>query len=214
MNNHQLLTIENINNIYNNNLEKYKKLYMSIKHNISGRICHHNVIVLNIIVSYFNITNYLEIGVHNGVSMSYVVRQNKNINCFGIDLFNYSQDWYIRDHLDIQKTYININNNNTGNSNIILISGNSHSPDTINELHNKINDQTIDLLFIDANHSYDSVKKDFDNYTKFLKSGSIIVMDDYNKKWPGVIKFVDCIDTTKYNKIGLFLNNEFILQKI
>jgi len=51
-------------------------------------------------VQLLDIKNYLEIGVHNGASMSYVVNQNKNsINCYGIDLFKNTFSHYkgIRD---------------------------------------------------------------------------------------------------------------------
>lgn len=38
--------------------------------------------------------------------------------------------------------------------------------------------QPIDLLFIDGNHEYTAVRRDFDDWTKFLVSGGLLVMDD------------------------------------
>lgn len=51
-----------------------------------------------------------------------------------------------------------------------------------NELKNK----KIDLLFIDANHSYKSVKTDFENYYKHVSDQGIILLHDgypKNKKY-------------------------------
>lgn len=43
----------------------------------------------------------------------------------------------------------------------------------------KREDSTIDLLFIDANHKYESVKADFDNWSPFIVEGTgIIAMHD------------------------------------
>lgn len=36
----------------------------------------------------------------------------------------------------------------------------------------------IDLLFIDGNHEYDSVRQDFDDWTRFLVPDSVLIMDD------------------------------------
>lgn len=39
--------------------------------------------------------------------------------------------------------------------------------------------KSIDLLFIDGDHSYDGVKADWDAYKRFLKAGSIVVFHDW-----------------------------------
>jgi predicted O-methyltransferase YrrM len=43
-------------------------------------------------------------------------------------------------------------------------------------------DRKIDLLWIDGDHNYLKVKKDFINWVRFLKKGGIIALDDANKK--------------------------------
>jgi len=47
----------------------------------------------------------------------------------------------------------------------------------------------IDILFIDGNHLYKSVKRDFNNWSKFIKKGGWVVFHDYNNSFPGVVKF-------------------------
>ena len=75
--------------------------------------------------------------------------------------------------------------------------------------------EPIDLLFIDGDHSYEGVKQDFTNYTKYVKSGGFILIDDYHKKyWPGIKKFVDNdIDTNKFQRVGWYNDNEVLFIK-
>ena len=49
----------------------------------------------------------------------------------------------------------------------------------------------IGLLFIDGNHSYEYVKDDFNNWSKYCKKGAYIIFHDYSRHWPGVVKFID-----------------------
>jgi predicted O-methyltransferase YrrM len=212
------MDIDEINNIYINNLNFYKDLKHNISENITGRICHHSVILLNILVNHNNIINYLEIGTHNGTSMSYVVNQNKRqINCYGIDLFEQTIEQYRKDEICLKRTYKNIQKNNISNSHINLIKGNSISVKTYNTLKaklNKLNKKTIDLLFIDGDHSYAMTKRDFKNYSRFLSDDGLVVFDDYNQKWPGVIKFCkENLSNKNFKPIGLFGNNEWIIKK-
>jgi predicted O-methyltransferase YrrM len=56
--------------------------------------------------------------------------------------------------------------------------------------------QVIDLLFIDADHSYKGVSSDWRNWSPFVRKGGLIVFHDYYsdvKKFghPGVRRFVD-----------------------
>lgn len=46
-----------------------------------------------------------------------------------------------------------------------------------------------DLVYIDANHDYDSVKEDIQLWTPF--AAKFICGDDYDAYWPGVMKAVD-----------------------
>lgn len=206
------LSIQDINNFFTENFKEYNLLEQTISNNINGRICHHNVKILHILISMLpagTIKNYLEIGVHNGASMSYVVHQSIPINCYGIDLFNNTKGHYSRDKLDIDRAYANIQNNNTSNSSIKLIQGNSLDTQIID----KIDTKEIDLLFIDGNHSYISVGKDFALFSTLLSKKAWIVFDDYNHRWSGIVKFCDSISEPNYRKIGVFNQNEFILYK-
>jgi hypothetical protein len=86
-----------------------------------------------------------------------------------------------------------------------------------------LNDIKIDYLHIDAGHSYDNVKEDFELYTKLLSPNGLVTIHDtdpnYADKyiitqeikdrnhfddWSGPIQFAKEIDETKWEKINLF----------
>jgi len=86
-----------------------------------------------------------------------------------------------------------------------------------------LNDIKIDYLHIDAGHSYENVKEDFELYTQILSTNAIVSIHDtdpnYADKyivtnevkdrgdfddWTGPIKFNQEIDETKWEKINLF----------
>lgn len=49
------------------------------------------------------------------------------------------------------------------------ILGDSHKPETLRELEGRLSGRRIDLLFIDGNHAYESVKRDFEIYAPMTK---------------------------------------------
>jgi len=51
-------------------------------------------------------------------------------------------------------------------------------------------EQIFDLIFIDADHSYEAVKFDVLHSLPLLKPGGVLCGHDYNERWPGVAKAV------------------------
>ena len=76
----------------------------------------------------------------------------------------------------------------------------------------------IDVLFIDGDHSYEGVKKDFLNYSDFVRSNGLIILDDFNinGKYPGILKFAFEMfeNNLKYKILGVFEKNELLILKI
>ena len=50
---------------------------------------------------------------------------------------------------------------------------------------------SLDLLFVDAGHDYASVRADLAAWVPKLRPGGWLVCDDYEEKWPGVVRAVD-----------------------
>jgi hypothetical protein len=56
----------------------------------------------------------------------------------------------------------------------------------------RIKDDSLDWVFIDANHEYDYIKENLELWTPKVKKGGLVSGHDYeNKKWSGIKKAVD-----------------------
>ena len=50
----------------------------------------------------------------------------------------------------------------------------------------------FDVLIIDGDHSYEGVKRDYENYAGHVPSGGYVIIDDYRgPSWPEVTEYVD-----------------------
>jgi predicted O-methyltransferase YrrM len=59
-----------------------------------------------------------------------------------------------------------------------LLRADSHRSSTLNQIKKILDGQKLDFLFIDADHSYEGVKKDFEMYGPLVKRGGIIAFHD------------------------------------
>ena len=64
---------------------------------------------------------------------------------------------------------------------IYLVREDSHKNKTLNKITSILGDNKIDLLFIDGDHTYKGVKKDFEMYSPLVKKTGIIVFHDIAK---------------------------------
>lgn len=209
-----------IQNYYKQHSSKLHKLFSDNESLISGRICHPSIILIHILLQLdTSIKNYMEIGVHNGGSLSMVISTNRTFNIYGIDLFEYMYDsqhhpdkkvfefyqYFKRDNLSIQKTISNIEllkKNYNNNSTYQLIQGNTYHDTTEQLTKQKLQDTLIDLLFIDGDHTPKGVQNDLERYSKFVKKNGYIIFDDYHH--PAIKIYVD----------NLLLNNKHLYTPI
>lgn len=61
---------------------------------------------------------------------------------------------------------------------IELIRDDSHDPRTYEQLISLLGTRRIDYLFIDGDHTYEGAKQDFENYSKLVAPGGLIVFHD------------------------------------
>ena len=55
----------------------------------------------------------------------------------------------------------------------------------------RIEDGSLDFVFIDADHSYEGCKADIEAWAPKVRKGGLVCGHDYNRKWPGVVQAVD-----------------------
>lgn len=61
---------------------------------------------------------------------------------------------------------------------IALVESDSHEIATRDSVETLLKDRKVDYLFIDGDHSYEGVKKDFEMYSPFVREGGIIAFHD------------------------------------
>lgn len=59
-----------------------------------------------------------------------------------------------------------------------LVPGDSHSPEVRHVVEGKLERQKADMLFIDGDHSYEGVKRDYELYLDLVRPGGVIVFHD------------------------------------
>jgi predicted O-methyltransferase YrrM len=66
------------------------------------------------------------------------------------------------------------------NQKLYLLRKDSHKEETLEEVKKILNENQLDFLFIDGDHSYEGVKKDFEMYSPLVKKEGIIAFHDIN----------------------------------
>ena len=94
--------------------------------------------------------------------------------------------------------------------NLTLICGDSTS-ERVQKKANMLG--PYDLIFIDANHAYEFVKKDFENALKMISPNGIIAMHDiFAPSAPGVGKFWKEIEATEEYQLCSFYNGDVAMK--
>jgi predicted O-methyltransferase YrrM len=132
-------------------------------------------------------TIFVEVGCWLGHSVSYLaqtMRNKPNVKIYAIDLFDDSYDLKKYDYLEgiryklFQKKLIEAKVND------IVIPIKSVSWDGAANF----SDESVDFVFIDADHSYESVKKDIEAWLPKIRKNGIISGHDYGNGNPSGVK--------------------------
>jgi len=172
-------------------------LVQFISEQINDQTFHHHYHILYDILLPENPV-YLEIGCYAGGSSCLMV-QKPNITVIAVDLGQPINE-------SVAKS--NVTKLNQLNNEFHYIKANSHLEETVDRVK-RIAD-SVDLLFIDGDHTYYGVLTDFKLWAPLVKPGGYIVFDDYNDHVysPEVRVAVDEIvrNTTEYDLIGTLEN--------
>ena len=64
------------------------------------------------------------------------------------------------------------------NQQLLLVKGDSHSSQTLGRVKAALRGQELDCLFIDGDHSYEGVRRDFEMYAPMVRNGGLIAFHD------------------------------------
>jgi len=104
-----------------------------------------------------------------------------------------------------------------GGQKIKLLRADSHNPKTLELVKTASDHRMIDFLFIDGDHTYEGVKRDFNMYSSLVKEGGIIALHDIvehppetgckvNKFWNEIkydYEYSEIIEDIKQNWAGI-----------
>jgi len=79
---------------------------------------------------------------------------------------------------------------------------------------NLIEDNSADVIYIDADHSLKSVSEDIKYYWPKLKQNGFLCGHDYCDKWPGVIKAVNEFASSIKSNILTFKDASWLIHKV
>lgn len=79
------------------------------------------------------------------------------------------------------------------------------------EAYNLYEDEYFDIVYIDASHEYEDVKKDIQNWRQKVKPEGFLCGDDYVRGWDGVIKAVD--ELLGKDNIKIIGNQQWLIKK-
>lgn len=160
------------------------------------RLCDHWYNILNLDDYKNKPINYLEIGVFYGANLLSVAQTyafHKDSKLYGIDPWEDYDDYieYKGKQDNVYKTFLNNIDTSQYKDKIVINRGYSH------DILDKFTDNYFDIIYIDGNHEPDYVLKDAILSLKKVKSGGIIIFDDYtfcgdgiNSTKTGIEKFI------------------------
>lgn len=135
-------------------------------------------------------SRFLEVGFSSGINNTILNKFFKFEEIVGIDYFGAQMNG-------------NTLKGNFMHKNLTLVCGDSTSARVLNIVKAL---GPYDFIFIDANHTYEYVKKDFNNYKEFLVTGGVIGLHDVDcPDWPGIKQFWNELKET-----GSYLQNDFV----
>jgi hypothetical protein len=116
-----------------------------------------------------------EIGVERGYFSEVLCKANPNLKLFCIDAWQIYRGY--RDHTrqDKLERYYNETVELLKPYNVEILRGWSI------EMADKIPDESLDFVYLDANHSFRSIIDDVDTWSKKVRSGGIVSGHDYNR---------------------------------
>ena len=139
------------------------------------------------LIKKHNLINIVELGVRSGDTYFFLLEKCPGIRLVGVDIWDKIPYQYSKNQLtDWPNTKIELAVRSRAKHfgmRAMLLKG------LTDDVVVGFIDASLDLIFIDADHTYDSVSKDILNWRPKLRRGGFLTGHDID--WPGVKKAVD-----------------------
>lgn len=114
-----------------------------------------------------------EVGVFRGLYSKCLLERVPGLKLFGVDTWSYYYGYKDYKNDELKEAYEEAKENIKGHD-CLLIKGKSR------EVVEQFEDESLDFVYIDANHSYEYVVEDIALWSKKVKKGGIVSGHDYN----------------------------------
>jgi predicted nuclease of predicted toxin-antitoxin system len=166
--------------------------------------------VINVFITQFNWKVGVEIGVNEGETVFEIAKSNPKLKLYGIDPYKVQQENILYERNISQKyndNSLNIIKRKTLKEafrypNLEIIVDNS-----IN-VSKQFDKESIDFVFIDGDHSYESVKNDIKYWEPIVKENGLIMGHDYN--WGDVARAVG----ENFTEVWIMSDNVWAASKV
>tara|TARA_B100000424_G_scaffold22296_1_gene15936 strand:+ start:330 stop:875 length:546 start_codon:yes stop_codon:yes gene_type:complete len=154
--------------------------------------------VLTSYINYFDLRVGVELGVSAGENFFALLRKNPNLFLYGVDTWVLQEDNVLEDYdasdemnLDKRKQIVDAKLLRYQNRCKIF-------EERTDEAYKHFEDDSLDFVFIDADHSYESVKKDIELWSPKVRTTGFIFGHDIN--WGDVARAVgECFNQWFFN---------------
>lgn len=133
------------------------------------------------------IVNVIEIGTKLGGTL-HIWKSLAAGKIISIDMPNGTYGgWLLKNHPYLNDVF-ETRNKFFSDKRTFMITGDSHKPSTKAQVKKILGKDKADLLFIDGDHTYKGVKKDYNDYKGFVRRGGMIVFHDiYNCEYHNLL---------------------------
>lgn len=133
---------------------------------MTGHPIDHRKLWLASLINDKQLTLGAELGVHEAVTHLHLLENCPQLTMIGVDLYKGNQEKYFESVVEQLHHY--------GDRSIFY-------RESTFTAHNHINDESLDFVFIDADHSSQGVRKDITNWLPKVKPGGYMIGHDYTK---------------------------------
>ena len=70
-----------------------------------------------------------------------------------------------------------------------------------------------DAIYLDASHEYESVVADLVAYWRVLRPGGVLIGDDFDSSWPGVVRAVNEFSERLGQRVNASFPSKFLIAK-